>query len=421
MFKHFTNPIYCATQLTNYTCVLLKIYILWREYNFVQKVQNRPPEIRHYMSGKNFVYLKKFYLKMVLFELIQDSWAALVQLIFADELSRRSLWDISSKLTPDSDEMTITRVFIGLNSCKDFFLTLPLNYYIYTTEYNFSIFKAVKLLFLEFISTQVKQFVILSSWAYSSSMISNVSQSTLIVTIILFILTFVFARDFCLVEILIEDQIRPFTDTAILKELQPFLKRMHFPEENIYLYKAKETELPNAFTVGHDLFNNEKIVIADNIIGKNPHLNDCCTHGEVISIIMHELGHVFHRHILITSLLELSISISTCVLFVLLYQPNVFDAFGFPGETPALISILIRMDVLLGFNVLCAVLFMLHLRRNEYQADVFSFTFSRLHFRQALLKISLVRPEDLQVHDPLYSAWTFSHPSLIERLNYLYK
>lgn len=419
-FNHFSDPIYIATQLTNYICILMKIYILWREYSFNKNVQHRPLEVRHLMSGQDFKYLKKLHQKMIVFEMIEESWLALVHLVFVDELCLRSLWDISSKLSSGADEMSITRIFILISTCKDFLLLLPLDYYVYTREYHFTSYETVKMLLKQFFSIQLIQFIILNIWTYSAFMLSNVSQSALIISISISLATFVFARDVLIINILSENEDKPLTDAAILGDLRPFLERMKFPERNIYLYKATKKELPNAFTMGQGLFTDEKILIADNIIGKNPHLNQCCTHGEVASIIMHELGHIFHRHILKTCLLEFAISTSTCVFFVLLYQPRVFEAFGFPGETPVLMSFLVRMEVLLSFNVVCAFLFMLHLRRCEYQADLFSFTFSRDHYRQALLKISLVRPEDIQVHDTLYSAWTFSHPSLIERLDYLY-
>lgn len=266
-FRLFNNFIYSFTELSNFSFLLLRVYIVWREYTFIGNLKMRPPEVRGLMDHDTFAIIKRITLELLFIELAQESWMAFVQIVLSDELSHISLWNLSKALSSSPDETSITFVFIFLVNCKDFLIMLPLSIY-HSLEQGFSTFHTLKVVFIKFCSSQAMQLLLLGSWSYSTSLMLNVSQSSIIVSIVILLFTLIFARDFFLLDILIEDQLKPFEDPEILAMLRPFLKRMDFDEGKVYLYKTTRRELPNAFTVGHGFFNNERIVISDNIIGK---------------------------------------------------------------------------------------------------------------------------------------------------------
>ncbi|KAI5749453.1 hypothetical protein M8J76_007435 [Diaphorina citri] len=414
-FKRFTNPIYGISEVTNYFFGFLELYIKLREYRFIGQDKKRPPEVRRYLTEESYENLKALNRQILLVHLVHGTWLTLVQIIFSDELAHISLWNLSVRLSKNStNEMYVSCIFIFLVTCKDFFLELPVNIYIYHNK-GFKLHETLQGLSFDFCLKQFAQYALLTSFIYISKLVPNISKMSLIASSIAFILSLAYAREAVIISSLIDGTTKRLEDKVLLKELRPYLKKMSFPEENLYVLQMESADhVPNAFTTGHSFLNNQKIVVSNNFIGKNKHLNDCCTVKETIAIILHELGHVFYNHTTKSFFVELLITSSTCIAFVLLYQDIVFESFGFHTR-PIVIGMLIRMDLLLGYNMVCAFAYMLFKRHCEYQADLFSFAFSKLHLRNALIKIHLIKAT-LPEHDPWYSAWNNGHPSLMERI-----
>ncbi|KAL1460777.1 hypothetical protein WDU94_012728 [Cyamophila willieti] len=418
-FTRFTNLIYSGSELASYSITLLHIYIVWREYTFIGAVERRMPETIPYMSEEIFEKLKKISRKILLVQLISDSWKAAIQIIFSDELAHISLWTISLRITNNtSSEMYTTCVFIFFTTCKDFFLQLPLNVY-YLLDEQFSALQILAIISVEFFLEQIVQQILLTSLVLMGSAFLDVSSGSLMITSSVLICSLLFAREM-LIDIVLEDYIKPFQNKKVLRELRPYLKTMDFPEENIYVLKTNHVkDVPNAFTMGHRFLKNQKVVISDNIIGKNPFLNDCCSYNEVVAILMHELGHVYYYHVTKTAIMEIFIALSTSIMFLALYRDIVFESFGFNNTRPIIVGMFIRMDLLLTYNMVCGLVYMIYCRKNEHEADFFSYTFTKNHLCKALIKLHAIHPSDILEHDLWYSTWNHDHPSLGERLQFL--
>ncbi|XP_026681050.1 CAAX prenyl protease 1 homolog [Diaphorina citri] len=333
-FALFTNDLYIASHLVQWFIGALQIYIGWREYRFIGNVKERPVPVQKYMKVETFNTLKSLNQRKLFAEIANESFGLFIQIVFSDELSHIALWNLSTTLSGGVSERWTTWVFISVITSKDFLLTLPGNFYVRLKLKEQSLFSTIQLLFLEFIAEQVFQLLLLNSLVNMCNLVVNVSKSSLIYTNFVLILFLALAREF-IMDPLFDGHITPLQDTRITKELQPYLKIMEFPEGRIYLLKmSNQEDMPNAFTVGNRFFNTQKIIIADNVIGKNKQLNDCCTYKECVAVILHELGHVYYNHTIKSALLEVFITLSTIISFILLHEDFVFTSFGFVQTRP---------------------------------------------------------------------------------------
>lgn len=267
-FKRFTNPIYGISEVTNYFFGFLELYIKWREYRFIGQDKKRPPEVRRYLSEESYENLKALNRQILLVHLVHGTWLTLVQIIFSDELAHISLWNLSVRLSKNStNEMYVSCIFIFLVTCKDFFLELPVNIYIYYNK-GFKLHETLQGLSFDFCLKQFAQYALLTSFIYISKLVPNISKMSLIASSIAFILSLAYAREAVIISSLIDGTTKRLEDKVLLKELRPYLKKMSFPEENLYVLQMESADhVPNAFTTGHSFLNNQKIVVSNNFIG----------------------------------------------------------------------------------------------------------------------------------------------------------
>ncbi|KAL1448003.1 hypothetical protein WDU94_003617 [Cyamophila willieti] len=413
-----TSKIYIFSELTRLCIALLHIYIIWREWRFIQTIKEQPPPMKQYMSDDKFNLLKKINQTLLLIELVNESLVLFLRVMFLSELSHVSLWNYSTHISGTTNETVVTNVFIFLSTAKEFLFLLPQSLYILMKFKGYNLIVCLFIMVVQFIMLQIFQLFFFNFILILSSLLSIVSAKTMIICVTAFILSLALAREL-LVNILFEETFPLLEDQGILAELRPVLNEIDFPEDRIFVLKMEEEDLPNAFTVGNKFMNNQMVIVADTMLVKNKHLNDCCSRKEVTGIILHEVGHVHFNHTLKTAFLETFIALSTSIFFILLHQDIVFQSFGFETIRPIIVGIFIRMELLAGYVTICSLAYMLQVRSFEFAADAFSVKYSKVHFRHALIKLHLVKPRDLQTHDQWFSLWNLTHPSLMERLDRL--
>ncbi|MFL5303489.1 MAG: M48 family metalloprotease, partial [Anaeromyxobacteraceae bacterium] len=107
---------------------------------------------------------------------------------------------------------------------------------------------------------------------------------------------------------------------------------------------------------------------------------------------------------------------SLWILSLLVEWPPLFQAFGF--AEPSFHAALALASLCGGaFTFFLAPLESWVSRRHEYEADRFSVAIARAPeaLRAALVKLNGQNLSNLHPH-PWYSAWHYSHPTLVERL-----
>ncbi|KAI9506001.1 peptidase family M48-domain-containing protein [Coemansia spiralis] len=201
----------------------------------------------------------------------------------------------------------------------------------------------------------------------------------------------------------------PLPEGELRTEIEKLASRLNFPLKKLYVVDgSKRSGHSNAYVTG--FFNSKKIVVFDTLIEQ-------CTTEEIVAIIGHELGHWKKNH-LFRMLLAAQVHIFT-----------IFFAFGlFIGEEAMYTSFgMDTMPTMIGFiffqylyEPLASILqFVLNLlsRLHEFDADAFS---KKLGYGEplasGLIKIHVENKSNFNP-DPLYSAYHYSHPPLVERLN----
>jgi STE24 endopeptidase len=157
----------------------------------------------------------------------------------------------------------------------------------------------------------------------------------------------------------------------------------------------------------------KRVVLFDTLLG---HMS----HGEILAILAHELGHFRKHHILVRTLWSFAV---TLVALYLAYRlaPSA-QIPGLVGLTdasfPARLVILGAVASLVTFPL--TPLSSYWSRRHEWQADAFATELQRRpeDLASALKKLASENLSNLHPH-PLYAAFYYSHPPMTERIRRL--
>jgi STE24 endopeptidase len=206
----------------------------------------------------------------------------------------------------------------------------------------------------------------------------------------------------------------PLPEGTLRERLFALAQRTDFPARSIEVMDgSKRSRHSNAFFTGFGRF--RKIVLFDTLVTQ-------LTDPELESVLAHEIGHYKKRHVI--KMLGVSITgvfVAFAVIAWLARQQWFYHAFGFEhqvGFAAANVLPAILLFALLAGTITFWVSPLIHSwsRRLEYEADAFAGATmgeaqSLIH---ALRKMSEKNLSNLTPHR-LYSAFYYSHPTLLER------
>jgi STE24 endopeptidase len=200
----------------------------------------------------------------------------------------------------------------------------------------------------------------------------------------------------------------PLPDGPLRARLEALAREAGFRTRGLFVMDASKRSVhSNAYFTG---FFRPRIVLFDTLVQE-------MTVDEAASVLAHEIGHYRARHVhkrLAVGLLTMLASL--WVLSLLVAWPPLFEAFGFAEPS---LHVAIALASLCGgaFTFFLAPLESWFSRRHEYEADRFSVAIARAPdaLRSALVKLNGQNLSNLNPH-PWYSAWHYSHPTLVERL-----
>jgi STE24 endopeptidase len=200
----------------------------------------------------------------------------------------------------------------------------------------------------------------------------------------------------------------PLPDGALRERLIALAQDAGFAHRGLFVMDAsRRSGHSNAYFTG--LFR-PRIVLFDTLV-------DQMSVDEAASVLAHEIGHFRARHV--HRRLAASSAILLATLFVLsrvVPWPALHAAFGFPAPTlHGAVAILSLGGS--AFVFWLQPLASLLSRRHEYEADRYSLRFARAPeaLKHALIRLNRENLANLNPH-PWYSAWHYSHPTLVERL-----
>lgn len=174
---------------------------------------------------------------------------------------------------------------------------------------------------------------------------------------------------------------------------------------------SRRSSHSNAYFTG--LGSVKRVVLFDTLFGQ-------MSHGEILAILAHELGHFRKHHILLRMLWSFAVTLVALYLsFLLVPSAVVPELVGLSDASlPARLLVLGTVASVVTFPL--TPLASYWSRRHEWQADAFATELQRRpqDLASALRKLASENLSNLHPH-PLYAAFYYSHPPMAERIRKL--
>ncbi|MGA0442437.1 MAG: M48 family metallopeptidase [Candidatus Nanopelagicaceae bacterium] len=204
------------------------------------------------------------------------------------------------------------------------------------------------------------------------------------------------------------NKLTPLQDGELKEAIGQYCKSQGYSLKNLFVMDgSKRSTKANAFFSG--MGKSKTIVLFDTLIEK-------LSKDEIVAVLAHEIGHYKRKH---TLAMFIASNIQTLAIFALLgwalQYPEFSRALG-AEESKFHLSALAFFILLTPLQILLGLLNNSLSRRNEFDADTFAAnTYKRAPMRSALSKISTDSLANLNPH-PLYVAFNYTHPPLVQRL-----
>lgn len=204
------------------------------------------------------------------------------------------------------------------------------------------------------------------------------------------------------------NKFEPLPEGSLRTKIEALAKKLSFPLSKIFVMDgSKRSSHSNAYFFG---FFSKRIVLFDTLIQQN-------TEEEICAVLGHELGHWKCWHTF------KMMAITQVHMFAIFYgfsrfmgRGDIYEAFGFQGEMPVIIGLMLFSCYLSPIEVVVSFLMHLYSRKNEFEADRFAVNLGYGELMQsALVKLQVENKGNMNP-DWMYSAMHYSHPPLIERL-----
>jgi STE24 endopeptidase len=193
--------------------------------------------------------------------------------------------------------------------------------------------------------------------------------------------------------------------------IEQLCKRVGFAHSGVYVMDAsKRSTHGNAYFTGFG--KNRRIVFFDTLMESlNP--------PELEAVLAHELGHFKKKHILKMLIMNTIFTLIGFAVLGYLYQQFEFYL-SFKFNVPSAHAALFIFTSIAGvYTFPLTPLMSFMSRKNEYEADAFAAENSQAQdLENALLKLYKKNFNTL-TPDPLFSKFYYSHPSALERINFL--
>jgi len=201
----------------------------------------------------------------------------------------------------------------------------------------------------------------------------------------------------------------PLEEGELREKIYELANRVQFPLTKLYVVDgSKRSSHSNAYFFG--LFKNKRIVLYDTLI------NQVDQQG-IVGIVGHELGHWSLNHIVKNLVITQIYVLSFLFLFgKALNTPELYKSFGFTTQ-PKFIGLVLFSMLYEPIDHLFGVAMNFLSRKFEYEADAFAVKLG-YDLTDPLTKIHKENLGNL-CPDPIYSAYHFSHPTLVERIRHI--
>lgn len=236
------------------------------------------------------------------------------------------------------------------------------------------------------------------------------------------------------------DKYRPLDNGPLRSSIEKLSASLKFPLTQLYVVEgSKRSAHSNAYFYG--LWGSKRIVLFDTLLinkgkpigteeksdEKTELITDAdagkgCEDSEVLAVLAHELGHWQLGHITKNIvIIQVHLFLVFAAFGYLFHYESLYRAVGFnAGDMPILIGLLLIFNYILApYNAIITFGMTMLSRKFEYEADAFA---KKLGYTKELCKALVKLNIDnlgFPVYDWMYSAWSHSHPTLLQRINAL--
>ena len=254
---------------------------------------------------------------------------------------------------------------------------------------------------------------------------------TLAVASLLFSMVFEVLNDKLILPLF--NEMTPLEDGPLKTRMEDMLKAYGYSPDGVFVIDAsKRSKHSNAYCAGWG--KNKHLVLFDTMLKS-------FSDDEILAVLGHELAHAKLNHLVwgrAMSFVETFAFLYAASLFVSGHCISLMSAFGFRGEVLEGVAAQSFTDVTMMKTALMVIAFSIFgkiwnsaswildgleswiSRKMEFAADAYSckYTGNSEAMVTALFKL---HNENLSypISDPLYEAWSFSHPSLVNRVEAL--
>ncbi len=208
------------------------------------------------------------------------------------------------------------------------------------------------------------------------------------------------------------NKFEPIQDEALKEKINILLDKAGLKASGIYqMDEGKRSRHTNAYFTG--IGKTKRIVLYDTLLASH-------THEEIVAVLAHEIGHWKKKHILKQLAFLTSASLA---LFYLIYRivgwVPLYSSFGI-GQTPVYAGLFLVSLYLTAIGFFLSPMGAAVTRRFEREADrmAFDLTGTTSPLIQALKRLAKDNLSNLHPH-PWYVKFYYSHPPLVERIEYL--
>ena len=208
------------------------------------------------------------------------------------------------------------------------------------------------------------------------------------------------------------NKFEPIKDEALREKINALLDKAGLKAKGIYqVDEGKRSKHTNAYFTG--IGKTKRIVLYDTLL--NSH-----TPEEIVAVLAHEIGHWKKKHILkqLSFMIVASLVLLYCVYLIVNWQA-LYNAFGLNNQ-PVYAGLFLVSLYLGAAGFFLSPIGAAITRRYEREADrmAFELTGTALPMINALKRLAKDNLTNLHPH-PFYVWFYYSHPPLIERIEYL--
>ncbi len=208
------------------------------------------------------------------------------------------------------------------------------------------------------------------------------------------------------------NEFKPLADEALAVRVKALMDRCGFSAKGLFVMDgSKRSAQSNAYFTG--IGRAKRVVFYDTLLAR-------LSPGEVEAVLAHELGHFHHKHIIkmIVQIFLMSL-LGLGALGFLAQQSEFYLGLGVTPNANAAndgLALALFMLVLPCISFVLAPLASRASRRHEFQADAYAKANANgTELAGALVKLTEDNASTL-TPDPLYVAFNYSHPPMVERI-----